>query len=139
MHKMELSMYKELSNTITKIVAFTNEHRIDAEFHIHTVGTLGGDHKTAPDDYWAKFEKNAGVYVFCSSDGNSIHYVGMSEMDTGNRLYNWLFNENKVHRAISSADLVLSVVLKDQPYMSPALESYLIAKLKPVLNVKNNA
>ena len=131
-------MYEELSNTITEIVEFTNKHRINASFHIHTVGDLQGENKV-PDEYWAKFEKHAGVYVFFNCDGESVYYIGMSEIDTGNRLANWLFNENKVYNAISSSDLILSVVLKNQPYMSPALESYLILKLQPVLNIKNKA
>jgi|GEM_PF-1551955 len=130
-------MYGLLSTTITEIVRFTNEHRIDANFHIHTAGDLQG-HNGLPDEYWAKFEKFAGVYVFFSADGKQVRYVGMSEKDTGGRLFQWLYTQNKVNDSLTSNDLVLSIVLKQQPYMSPALESFLIAKLNPQLNKINN-
>ena len=130
-------MYKELSNTITTIVEFTNKHRIDAIFHMHSVGDLQGENGI-PNKYWAKFEKKSGVYVLLKYGGELIHYVGMSENDTGTRLYNWLFKENKINNVITPSDLVLSVVLENQSYMSPALESYLITKLKPALNIRNN-
>ena len=60
----------------------------------------------------------------------------MSEVDTGSRLFHWIFKDNKVSNAIRKEDMVLSVVLKHQPYMSPALESYLIKELKPKLNAR---
>jgi hypothetical protein len=129
-------MYEKLSDTITRIVEFTNKHRISANFHIHSVGDLRGNNKM-PDEYWAKFEKYAGVYLIFNSGSKSIHYIGMSKVDTGNRLYHWLFGKgNKVYEAINDSDLVLSVVLKDQSYMSPALESYLIDKLNPEINTR---
>ncbi len=129
-------MYEKLSNTITRIVQFTNEHKIVADFHIHSVGDLKGKNG-CPDTYWAKFEKHAGVYLLLNCDDKTVHYIGMSQTDTGSRLYKWLFKENNnINKAVSASDLVLSVVLKKQPYMSPALESYLISKLKPTLNKK---
>lgn len=130
-------MYVELSRAITEIVRFTNEHRIDAEFHIHTAGQLQGANGT-PDAYWARFEKRPGVYVIFDVRKMDVHYVGKSEQDTGSRLYEWMYMDNKVSDAVDKEDLVLSVVLEKQPYMSPALESYLIGKLSPTLNVRGN-
>ena len=126
-------MFKAISQAITEVVQFTNKHRIDAEFHVHTVGQLQG-HTGVPDEYWERFEKRAGVYVFFDRQKDSVHYVGMSKWDTGTRLFGWLFKPNKVSEALHSEDLVLSVVLENEPYMSPALESFLIDRLKPSLN-----
>jgi hypothetical protein len=131
-------MNKELSNTINKVVEFTNKHRIDAMFNINTVDDLTGGHE-CQNGLWSGFEKKAGVYIFMKEAGDSIYYVGMSENDVGTRLYNWLFKKNKVNDEIHKADIVLTITLKDQPYMSPALESYLIANLETKLNIKGVA
>lgn len=128
-------MFVEVSRTLTEIVRFTNRHRIDAEFHLHTVGQLQGETEV-PDPYWAKFEKYPGVYLIFDVSQSAVRYIGMSERDTGSRLYRWLFKENKVNDVLQSGDIVLSVVLREQFYMAPALESYLIQKLRPVLNVR---
>lgn len=128
-------MYVELSRAITEIVSFTNQHRIDAEFHIHTAGQLQGANGI-PDKYWARFEKRAGVYIIFNSSEGGVHYVGMSQQDTGSRLYGWMYKSNKVNTAVEESDLVLSVVLGEEAYMSPALEAYLIKKLEPNLNAK---
>ena len=87
-----------------------------------------------PDEYWARFEKCAGIYVIFDCQIDAVHNVGMSRQDTGNRLYQWVFKENKIDDALSPNDLILSVVLENHWYMSPALESYLIDSLKPSLN-----
>lgn len=131
-------MYSELSRAITEIVRFTNQHRIEAEFHIHTVGDLEGA-AGVPDEHWARFEKRAGLYAIFDCRGGAVHYAGMSEADTGSRLFGWVFKDNKVSEATGSDDLVLSVVLERQPYMSPALESYLIKALRPTLNRRGAA
>lgn len=125
----------EVGKLLTEIVRFTNRHRIDAVFHLHTIDQL----RTSSDlqaEYWRRFEKNAGVYSIFERRGDAVRYVGMSERDTGSRLFGWLFKENKVSAALSDEDIVLSVVLADEPYMAPALESYLIAQLAPALNVR---
>ena len=126
----------KLSDTITKIVQFTNKHRIEAKFHIHTIGQLT---EGTPDEHWARFEKHAGVYVIFNYQRDAVHYVGMSEVDTGSRLFNWIFRDNKVSNAIDKEDMVLSIVLKHHPYMSSALESYLIKELDPKLNARGIA
>ncbi|KIP67342.1 hypothetical protein SN10_21120 [Vibrio harveyi] len=129
-------MFQKLSETINEVVSFTNQHRIKAKFNIHQVGDLRNDN---PDKLWASFEKKPGVYVLFSVAENTVHYVGMSERDVGTRLYGWLFKENKVNEALADKDLVLTINLSEEPYMSPALESFLIGKLNPVLNVRNVA
>ncbi|MEZ9357842.1 hypothetical protein AB4342_02620 [Vibrio breoganii] len=131
-------MFQYLSKTINEVVSFTNKHRINAKFNIHQVADLLGDNGS-PDKLWASFEKQAGVYVLISTTASKVHYVGMSEKDIGSRLYYWLFKENKVQEALSNKDIVLTINLKDQSYMSPALESFLISSLSPDLNVKNIA
>jgi excinuclease UvrABC nuclease subunit len=131
-------MFDKLSKTMTEVVRFSNKHTIDADFRIYSVDDLKGNNGI-PDNLWAEFEKDAGVYVFLSSDGKAVHYVGMSESDLGTRLSNWLFEDNKVNNVILGSDIILIIVLKNQKYMSPALESYLIPKLLPKLNVQKNA
>lgn len=128
-------MYKELSQAITEIVRFTNKHRIEADFHIHTAGQLQGE-EGVPDKYWARFEKRAGVYLIFDCSAGGVYYVGMSKRDTGSRLYGWMYESNRVNEAVTEEDLVLSVVLESEPYMSPALESFLIDKMEPKLNKK---
>lgn len=128
-------MYEEISQAITEIVRFTNGHSIEAEFHIHTAGQLQGD-EGVPDKYWARFEERAGVYVIFDCDDGGVYYIGMSKRDTGSRLYGWMYESNRVNEAVGKNDLVLSVVLENEPYMSPALESYLIDKMDPSLNKK---
>jgi len=129
-------MYQELSKTINEVVSFTNQHRIEAKFNIHKVGDLRSE---SPDELWASFEKKAGVYVLFNIKDHNVHYVGMSEKDIGARLYGWLFKDNKVNKELSDYDFVLTINLSEQPYMSPALESFLISRLSPVLNVRNAA
>ena len=129
------SMYVELSRAVTEVARFMKRHQIEAEFHIHTVGQLQGT-SGIPDPYWARFEKRPGVYVLFNCQGGAVHYVGMSQRDTGSRLYGWVFQPNKVNEALAQDDLVLSVVMEDQSYMSPALESCLIRELRPTLNVR---
>ncbi len=128
----------ELSNTINEVVKFTNQHQIDAVFQISTVDDLIGGH-SYQDSLWKKFEKKAGVYILMRAEGKNVHYVGMSEKDIGGRLFGWLFKENKVNDALVSSDIVLTISLERQPYMSPALESYLIAQLETNLNVMKTA
>lgn len=101
----------------------------------HTVGELRNATEMQ-GQYWATFQKKAGVYCIFEQQGATIRYIGMSERDTGTRLYHWFFNENKVSAVLADDDIVLSVVLEEQPYMAPALEAYLITKLKPILNVR---
>ena len=122
-------MYDSLSSAITEIVRFTNEHQIEAEFYIHSIGQLKGD---VPDSFWARFEKRPGVYLLFGSTGHALRYIGMSQRDTGTRLFGWLFR-NRLGDEVDHEDLVLSVVLQ-QEYMAPALESFLISKLNPALN-----
>ena len=86
--------------------------------------------------YWGTFEKKPGVYCVFREQGGTVWYIGMSERDTGTRLYEWLFKKNKLSSVLADEDVVLSVVLKEQWYMAPALESYLIAHLQPALNVR---
>ena len=89
-------------------------------------------------EYWGRFEKKAGVYCFFDEEADDVKYIGMSHTDTGNRLVGWLFNENKVKENLYPKDVVLSVVLKEEPYMASALEMYLIKEIKPSLNVTGN-
>lgn len=131
-------MYTCLSSVITGIVRFTNQHQIEADFHIHTVGDLQGANSD-PAELWSRFEGDAGVYIIFDVAGGEVHYIGMSEQDTGTRLFQWLFKENKVKSALNTCDLVLSIVMPGQPYMAPALESYLIQKLSPKLNKRGNS
>ena len=131
-------MYSHLSSVITEIVSFTNKHQFEADFHIHTVGDLQGTNGS-PDDFWARFEGRAGVYLIFDNTENGIHYIGMSEKDTGTRLFQWMYKDNKVNSAVNNTDLVLSVVMPKQSYMAPALESYLINNLSPKLNKRGNA
>jgi hypothetical protein len=114
-------MFAELSSTINKVVKFTNKHYIDADFHINEVGALKGEQGT-PDHLWAKFEKAAGVYMLFNTEDSKIHYIGMSEKDVGTRLDQWLFKKNKVNDVLNNNDLVLTISLKKQSDMSPALE-----------------
>ncbi|MEZ9229589.1 hypothetical protein AB4259_00705, partial [Vibrio amylolyticus] len=134
---VEVNMNKELSNTINEVVAFTNLHKIDATFQINTVVSLkdGGD---LQNDRWAQFEKKAGVYLLIpavESDNEGVYYIGMSEKCVGGRVHQWLTKKNKVNDVIEPEDIVLTISLSEQPYMSPALESYLINKLVTRLNV----
>lgn len=131
-------MYSQLSNAITEVVKFTNKHQIEAEFHIHTVADLQGDNGI-PDEFWARFEMFAGVYIFFDNEHGAVHYVGMSECSTGTRVAKWLFEENKVSEALADTDLILSVVLAEESYMAPALESYLISKMSPKLNARGKS
>ncbi len=126
-------MYTQLSNVITEIVKFTSQHKIEADFHIHTVGDLQGENGV-PDECWAKFEGHAGVYIIFDNAEVKIHYIGMSEKDIGTRLFQWMYKDNKVKDVINKTDLVLAVVIPDQFYMAPALESFLISTLSPTLN-----
>jgi len=132
----KIIMNIELSNTINEVVRFTNLHNIEAVFQINSVKDLleGGDNQ---DERWRKFEKKAGVYLFIPTEEQAIHYIGMSEKDVGTRVFQWLVKENKVSNEIKDKKkhTVLTISLENQPYMSPALESYLITKLEPKLNI----
>lgn len=129
-------MYRALSKTINEVVRFTNQHRIEASFNIHQVGDLrsDGDETSAR---WKTFEKNPGVYVIFDVSDRQVHYIGMSEQDIGTRLYSWLFKENKVNNVLLSTDIILTINLNEESYMSPALESFLIGHLGPSLNIRN--
>jgi len=132
-------MLENLARAITEITTFTNEHRIDAEYHLHRVNELRED-TPERNAFWAKFEKRSGVYCILCASGSSAKYIGMSQVDTGSRVFPWIFprpeqSGTKDNRAVPE-DVVLSVVLERQPYMAPALESYLIARLHPEFNRK---
>ena len=126
-------MYSELSKALNEVVSFTNKHRITAKFNIHSVGDLQGKNGT-PDIYWATFEKKAGVYILLDVASENSHYIGMSESDIGTRLYNWLYKENNIKNAVTEKDIVFTINLTDEPYMSRALEAFLIERLNPILN-----
>lgn len=130
-------MLENLSNTITEITAFTNEHRIDAQFFLHKVKELC-DGSDAQNSRWARFEKRSGVYCILSANEVDIRYIGMSQRDTGGRVFPWIFSKKtETEQDMKTADpedVVLSIVMEKQPYMAPALESFLIAKLKPRIN-----
>ena len=132
-------MRENLAQSLTEITAFTNEHRIDAEFHLHRVNELRDGSETQ-NLCWARFEKRSGVYCILSADGSKTKYVGMSKVDTGSRVFPWVFPKPAPDGATNSKtdddDVVLSVVLEKQSYMAPALESYLITRLKPEFNKK---
>jgi len=113
-------MLDNLSKTITEVVRFTNMHKIDVEFYMHTAHELQTDDDNQGRN-WAKFEKNAGVYCIFDSEGKDTKYIGMSKADTGNRLYYWLFKSNKINEAICPED---------------ALETYLITEVGTLLNIK---
>lgn len=127
-------MNAEIGKAITHIHQFTNRHRIDAEFFFHSVSQLRTP-STEQSGYWSRFEKRGGVYCIFKQNGSSVQYIGMSGRDTGSRLFQWLFAENKVSASLTDEDLILSVVLANEPYMACALESYLIPRLRPDLNV----
>jgi len=48
-----------------------------------------------------------------------------------------LFKENKVNNVLLSTDIILTINLNEESYMSPALESFLIGHLGPSLNIRN--
>jgi len=133
-------MLDNLALTITTVAEFTNKHLISSEFHIQSVGELWGNdgNDKRRDATWAKFEKKGGVYCIMSPKSSDLKYVGMSQSDTGQRLFKWLFpsksEKNPLSTSLKSSDIVLSIVLADEPYMSPALESYLIAKIQTIFN-----
>lgn len=132
-------MLENLAKIITAVAKFTNKHFISSEFHIQSVGELWGEFGDEERDAsWAKFEKRGGVYCIMSSDSSIVKYIGMSQSDTGQRLFQWLFpyksQKKELSNSLESDDLILSIVLADEPYMSPALESYLIAKINPKYN-----
>jgi hypothetical protein len=127
----------KVGETITKIVDFTKLHAIDAKFHIFTVQQLrkSSDEQNAN---WATFENDPGVYCLFSSKENEVLYSGMSLKNTGSRVFNQVFMNDKQY---SDSDLVLIVSFKEQFwYISPSLESYLIHHLQPKFNKlgKNN-
>ncbi len=128
-------MLDNLAKTITEVVRFTNIHRIDVEFYIHTVHELQNDDDNEGRN-WAKFEKRPGVYCIFDHLGKDTKYIGMSKSDTGNRLFHWLFKPNKINEALDAKDVILSIVLEKQPYMAEALETYLITQVETLLNVK---
>ena len=70
------------------------------------------------------------------ANGHEVHYIGMSQRKVGSRLFKWLYEVNKVQKVLKKSDVVLIVSLDSQPYMSLALESYLISKLETRLNIK---
>jgi len=128
-------MLDKLSIVLNEVLRFSNKHHADAEFYIHSVEELK-DGTTHQDERWTRFEKNAGVYCFFDEDAKKVKYIGMSLKDTGSRLFGWLFIEDsKVNKAISDNDIILHVVLKDDAYIAPALEAYLISKISTELNV----
>ncbi len=128
-----------LSRAFTLIVEFVNSNRIQPEFHIHSVAELTNEEYDVPKN-WETFEKFAGVYCFFDQAAERTKYIGMSQKDTGDRLFHWLFpkgeSKSKVQEAVEDSDLVVSIVLKTDNHMAPALESFLIGKLKPELNSK---
>ncbi len=133
-------MFPKLAETITAVANFTNKHLINSEFHIHSVEELWGQGDTDKnrDAAWAKFEKRGGVYCVMSNDASIVKYIGMSQSDTGNRLFQWLFpndsQKTEFSNSLEARDLVISIVLAEQPYMAPALESYLIDEMSPKYN-----
>ena len=128
-------MYTELSRTLNEVLAFSNKHCIEAVFNIHTAGDLRRDSENIAE-YWATFEKGAGVYIIINVVESNTHYVGMSQSDIGGRIVEWLFSDNKVNEAVSNEDIVLTINLPQEKYISPALESFLIERLSPILNKK---
>jgi len=127
----------ELTNAINTVVNFTNLHRIEAVFQINTKKDLLNGGKSQ-DERWSKFEKKAGVYLFIPENDEGIQYIGMSEKDVGSRVHQWLIKDNKVSRVTEPNDIILTISLDKQPYMSPALESYLISHLDTKLNIMKN-
>ncbi len=119
--------------TISLIEKFADKHNFDVNIFQHSVADLRGLNGV-PDKYWATFEKTSGVYLIADPLSTSTKYIGMSTKGAGKRMFKWMFEDNKVSRAVSETDTVLSVVTADHNYMAPALELYLIQKLDPSVN-----
>ncbi len=128
-------MLENLANIMTEVMAFTNNHKIEAEFHLYYIRELQ-DKSDSQAEYWARFEKNAGVYCIFDSKESHTKYIGMSEKDTGSRLFYWLFKENKLAEKLLKDDIILSIVLRKEPYMASALETYLIREIPTLHNVR---
>ena len=135
-------MFDKILKVFSAIIEFSNLHTIEAAYHLHRLGELkgGSDHQ---DKNWAKFEGKSGVYCIFDSEGEKLKYIGMSQSDTGSRLFQWLFPKteielHEVQQAVKDDEntLILSIALPSHDYMAPALESFLIEKLKPELNKK---
>jgi len=131
MEKIEL--YTEFSRILNEVVAFTNKHCIDAIFNVHSIGELRNKSEAQAAN-WKTFEREAGVYLFIDVSEQNTHYIGMSESDIGGRIYSWLSKESHVNNAAVDEDIVLTINLTEEKYMSRALEAFLIEKLNPVLN-----
>lgn len=128
-----------LAKIMTEVTCFTNKHRIEAQFFLHEVQELkeGGERQ---NERWKKFEQQAGVYCLFDRKGQSVKYIGMSERDTGGRVFHWLFpkenQETKLQLDIKKKDIILHIVLKSEPYMASSLETFLIQNIETLHNVK---
>ena len=128
--------YERISELLTEIVRFTNQHNIDITMNIYCLEELH-EKSDNQSSYWARFEKHPGTYCFFNSEANAVEYIGMSMSNTGARIFNWLFKDLKIKERQSPEDLILVVSFKEeQHYMAPALESYLIKEFEPTLNKK---
>lgn len=127
--------YSTLSNVITSILDFTNAHNIDAKVNIFDRDELekSSDEQKAN---WAAFEKHSGTYCFINKDNEEIQYIGMSLGNTGGRIFHWIFEDETIANLKENSMIVIVTYNSSQYYMAPALESYLIKELKPVLNKK---
>lgn len=121
----------------TKVEIFAAKHSVDFEITCHTVSDLRG-YNGDIHIHWKEYAKQAGVYALFDTAGGGTHYIGMSSYDAGNRMHEWIFQDNKVNSVICPADKVMLVTLKDHYYMAPALELFLIALLEPKLNKISN-
>jgi arginine/lysine/ornithine decarboxylase len=127
--------YEKISDVLTAVIHFTNQHAININVYIFTVSELR-DYSDKQSTYWSKFESLACTYCFFSNKENKLIYIGMSKGNSGSRIYHWLFDENKIKKKFQKEDIILLISFPEQNYMSPALESYLINKFNPEFNIK---
>lgn len=112
---------------------FSKKHKFTYKMHIFKKKDLW-DNANANEEHlnWAKFEKKPGVYII--STNNEVVYVGMSNVDTGNRLFSHFTNEQKLAEITDESDIAVLEFPKKYNSLTSALESFLIDKYSPVLN-----
>lgn len=137
-------IYKELQKTLNCVSKFSSLHNVGVEFSIMSVADLRGENGEHAE-YWSQFEKNAGVYVLFSFDGQETKYIGKSDTDLGRRVHPMIYkgshvvsktdgNEVAKESSLKGNELVLVVSLKQYPYLASSLETFLIREISPTLN-----
>lgn len=122
-----------LNKVLRNARRFAWKHNFRFKKHVFKKGDLwNSENEDQENRNWATFEKLPGVYVL--ADSKEILYIGMSGLNTGQRLFTHFTNEEKIKMFSVNTDIAVMSFSEHNRFMVTALESYLISCHKPTLN-----